>query len=371
MKKIKVAMIMGKMIGGGVEAVVLNYSKRIDKKKFQIDFIIDKDSTVVPKEDIQKIGGNIYVIAPYQNLHKYNNDLRNIFENNHYDIVHSHINTLSIFPLRIAKQCGIAVRIAHNHSTAAPKEIRKTLLKSVLKLFATKYATHYMAPTRYTGKWLCGDIVDKDNFMILRNAIDTKRFKFSSDVRDKIRESLKIKDDEFVIGSVGRFVWQKNPMFTVKVFDEILKRNSKSKLLFIGDGPLKKEIVSFAEKKSILNKIIFLHNVKNIEDYYQAMDSLMFPTHYEGFGNVGLEAQCNGMRVYASENVPEEVNLTDLFNRLKLQSEPKIWAKKIIKNKNYEIQRNSYEKIIENSMYNLDNSSKELEHFYEKILGKV
>ncbi|KRM91130.1 glycosyltransferase [Liquorilactobacillus cacaonum] len=368
-KKIKVAMIMGKMHGNGVEAVVLNYFKCIDKSKFKIDFIVDEDSTAIPKEDIEKMGGTVHVVAPYQNLIKYDSDLRRIFKKNNYDIVHSNVNTLSVFPLRIAKQCGVPVRIAHNHSTAAPNEIKKTIVKSVLKLFSTRYATHFMAPTRYAGKWLFGNEVEKNNFMVLRNAIDVERFKFSKSKREEIRNDLNIKQDEFLLGSVGRFVWQKNPMFTAKVFLEFLKINKKAKLLFIGNGPLKKDVVEFSKKNNIFGRIIFLKNTKSIEDYYQVMDALIFPTHYEGFGNVGLEAQCNGMKVFASENVPEEVNLTDLFERLDLEEEPRLWAQKIADCDYQTLKREKYADKIGKSMYNLDNSSKELEVFYENALG--
>lgn len=175
---IRIAMIMGKMIGGGVEAVVLNYYQNINRENLQFDFIIDSDSSVVPDELITSLGGRIYRISPYQHLISYQRDLTAIFKKNNYEIVHSHINSLSVFPLRIAKKCGVPIRIAHNHSTAAPGETRKNILKSILRIFSKKYPTHYMAPTRYAGEWLFGSEIADNELYILKNAVNVDLFSF-------------------------------------------------------------------------------------------------------------------------------------------------------------------------------------------------
>lgn len=179
-KPIRIAMIMGKMLGGGVEAVVLNYYRHIDKEKFQFDFIIDKNSSVVPDEEIIGLGGRIYLVDSYSNLKQFNKDLKQLFIENNYKIVHSHINTLSVFPLRIAKNCGIPIRIAHNHSVTAPGEYKRNTLKYLLKIFSKVYPTHYLAPTMRTARWLFWGNIKKNNLLILNNAIDTKKFRYNA-----------------------------------------------------------------------------------------------------------------------------------------------------------------------------------------------
>ena len=51
---IRVAHIVGKWLGGGVEAVVMNYYRHIDRENIQFDFICDDDSTDIPYEEIKK-----------------------------------------------------------------------------------------------------------------------------------------------------------------------------------------------------------------------------------------------------------------------------------------------------------------------------
>ena len=54
---IVVAQIMGKWVGGGVESVIMNYYRHIDRSKIQFDFICDEDSTNIPYDEIENLGG--------------------------------------------------------------------------------------------------------------------------------------------------------------------------------------------------------------------------------------------------------------------------------------------------------------------------
>ena len=217
MKPIRIAQVMGKWVGGGVEAVVMNYYRNIDKKKIQFDFIFDDDSNDIPYDEIEKLGGKVILIPPYQKVFKYHKELKRVLMSGNYKIVHSHINTLSVFSLFAAKKAGVPVRIAHSHSTTNKKEWKKNLLKLVLRPLSKKYATHYFACTEHAAKWMFGD--NEDTY-ILNNAIDLDKFKYSKQIREEKRKKLKIKEDTFVIGHIGRFVKQKNHEFLINLFYE-------------------------------------------------------------------------------------------------------------------------------------------------------
>ena len=133
--RMRVAQIVGKMVDGGVEAVVMNYYRHINRNQIQFDFIVDEDSTYIPREEIESLGGQVFVVPPYQKLDKYLSALGVLFKENQYKIVHSHINTLSVFPLYAAKKAGVPIRIAHNHSTAVLGEWKKNTLKYMLRRY--------------------------------------------------------------------------------------------------------------------------------------------------------------------------------------------------------------------------------------------
>ena len=285
-EKIIIAHIMGKWNGGGVESVVMNYYRNIDRNKIQFHFLCDEDSTDIPYEEIEKLGGKVIVIPPYQKLFKYQKELYRIFKENNYKIVHSHINALSVFPLRIAKKAGVPIRIAHSHSTSNKKEWKKNILKMILRPLSKLYANNYFACTEYAGKWLFGKkVVERKELNVINNAIDLKKFEFNENTRKALRKELGIKDDTLIIGHVGRFMKQKNHEFLIEVFNEVYKKNQNTLLILIGQGPLLSEIKEKAINLNIEDKIKFIGQVTDVEKYYNIMDIFLFPSIYEGLRN--------------------------------------------------------------------------------------
>lgn len=295
-KKIIVAHIMGKWNGGGVESVVMNYYRNIDRNKIQFHFLCDEDSTDIPYEEIEKLGGKVIVIPPYQKLFKYQKELYRIFKENNYKIVHSHINALSVFPLRIAKKAGVPIRIAHSHSTSNKKEWKKNILKMILRPLSKLYANNYFACTEYAGKWLFGKkVVERKELNVINNAIDLKKFEFNENTRKALREELGIKDDTLIIGHVGRFMKQKNHEFLIDVFEKAIKQDDNIYLILVGQGPLEDKIKEMAKEKGIEDKILFLGKRNDVNKLYQAMDIFVLPSLYEGLRN-----GCNRSRGFRS-----------------------------------------------------------------------
>ena len=129
---IRVAQILNRMDSGGIEAVVMNYYRHIDRSKVQFDFYFAQGSTFPQREELQRLGAGIYPIPPYTKVMAYHRALYCAFRDRGYRIVHAHLSTMSIFPLFAAWRAGVAVRIAHSHSTADWGEGKKTLLKYCL-----------------------------------------------------------------------------------------------------------------------------------------------------------------------------------------------------------------------------------------------
>ena len=240
---IRIASVIGRYIGGGVEAVTINYYRNIDKNKVQLDFICDEDSTNIPYEEIERMGGKVIIIPSYSKPFKYHKALKRVLKEGNYKIIHSNINTLSVFSLFAAKCAGVPVRIAHSHSTTNKKEKKKNLMKQVLRPFSKVFATDYMCCSELAGRWLFGNKeYDKGNVYLLNNAIDLDKFKYNESLRKTKRKELGIKDDTLVIGHIGRFVAQKNHDYLIDIFNEIHKKNNNAILLLAGQGPLMEDI---------------------------------------------------------------------------------------------------------------------------------
>lgn len=358
--------VMGKMNGAGVESMVMNYYRHIDKSKIQFDFIVDNDSQVVPYKEIESYGGNIYEVSPYQKLSKYNHDLKKIFDTYHYSIIHSHINSLNVFPLSAAKKAGIPIRIAHSHSTAAAGETAKNMVKNILRPFSTLYPTHYCSCSQSAGEWLFGKkISTTKGLTIVNNGIEIDRFQFNQTERVKLRNELNI-TGKFVIGHTGRLCFQKNQEFLIQLIQELLILDSDAVLLLLGDGPDRQKLVSLARKSGVADKVIFLGNKADVNRYYNAMDIFVFPSRYEGFGISAIEAQVSGMPVVISDRVPEEACLTDKCTALALEEGIQPWVDAISGYRDDPIRKT---KVTLND-FDISTNVKQLEEYYLTIMNE-
>lgn len=244
-KPVIVAQIMGKWLGGGVESSIMNYYRNIDKSKFQFHFICDADSINIPYKEIEKLGGRVIIVPPYQKLFKYIKELKKVFRENKYKIVHSNINTLSVFPLYVAKRAGVPIRIAHSHSAIINdlREWKRNWIKNVLKHFSKTFANRYFSCSDVAAISQFGDKIYKSGKVkIIKNAIDVNKFRYNENIREEKRKELDIDSNAFVVGNVGRFVTTKNQTFVIDIFSEIKKQNSKAVLILIGQGPLEEKL---------------------------------------------------------------------------------------------------------------------------------
>lgn len=370
MKKepIRIAQVIGKYVGGGVEAVVMNYYRHIDRSKIQFDFICDDDSTNIPYEEIESLGGRVILIPPYQKFFKYHKELKRVLKEGQYKIVHSHINTLSVFSLWAAKSAKVPIRIAHSHSTTNKKEKKKNLMKQVLKPFSRLFATDYICCSELAGRWLFGHKeYDKGNVMLLYNAIDLDKYAYNEKVRKAKRKELGIKDDTLVIGHIGRFVAQKNHTFLIDIFNEIHKKNSNSVLLLAGQGPLVSEIKEKVKKLSLESSVEFLGQRSDANELYQAFDVFLLPSLYEGLPVVGVEAQASGNLCFLSDDMTKETKVLDSTVFMSLSNTAEEWADNILNSlKTYK--KHDTKEEVSRYGYNIELEGSKLEEKYNSLM---
>ena len=369
-KPIRVASVIGRYIGGGVEAVTINYYRNIDKNKVQLDFICDEDSTNIPYKEIERMGGKVIIIPSYSKPFKYHKALKRVLKEGNYKIIHSNINTLSVFSLFAAKCAGVPVRIAHSHSTTNKKEKKKNLMKQVLRPFSKVFATDYMCCSELAGRWLFGDKeYDKGNVYLLNNAIDLDKFKYNESLRKMKRKELDIKDDTLVIGHIGRFVAQKNHDYLIDIFNEIHKKNNNSILLLAGQGPLMEDIKNKVKELNLDDSVKFLGQRNDANELYQAFDVFLLPSLYEGLPVVGVEAQAAGLLCYLSDDMTKETKVLDITKFMSLNNTPEEWANNILDDvKKYK--RIDTSKEMTDKNFNIKEEAKKLEEYYLNLYNK-
>ena len=358
---IRILHIVTYMGRGGLETMIMNYYRNIDRSKVQFDFLVHREEKADYDDEIESLGGRIYRIPKLNPFSiSYLKSLDSFFrEHNEYRIVHCHQDCLSSIPLKYAKKHGVPFTIAHAHSSSQDKNL-KYLIKMIYKKQITKYVDYLFACGNEAGKWM----FNTDDFKILNNAIDTNLYTYNEERAKQIREELGIRD-KFVVGHVGRFNIPKNHKFIIDIFKEIKKIRDDSVLILVGDGALREQIQDSVINMGIDKDVKFLGVRDNVADLMKAMDVFLFPSLYEGLPVTLVEAQASDLKCIISDNIPNESIILSNVKSLSLDRNAKYWAKKVVEFSK-ESSRSSKKLEIEEAGFDINSNAKWLEEFYIK-----
>lgn len=369
-KPIRILHVVQRMEAGGTQALLMNIYRNIDRNKIQFDFLVEYPEKEFYDDEILAMGGNIYYTDVRKNLNiiKFKKELTKILEGKYkYQIIHVHVSTIGYLCFSIAKKFGIKVRIAHAHNNSSVKDI-KYILRSVLrKLFAYK-ATDYFACSEEAGKFF----FKHRKFKCIKNAIDSSKFIFDDNIRNKKRKELQLQEN-FVIGHVGRLHPQKNHKFLIEIFAKIKEKKKNAKLILVGNGPQENEIKNIVKTLNLEKDVLFLGTRKDVNEIYQAMDIFIFPSLFEGLGIAAIEAQASGIPVLCSDTVSKQVEITNICKRISLQESALNWANEAIQLSQSKDSKKNMQKEIIDSGFDIKHVSEELQEFYiskyEEILN--
>lgn len=353
---IRVLQVIGSLGYAGVEAVVMNYYRYIDREQVQFDFITCSQKSERYDDEITKYGGKIYRLpSRSRKPFAYMKELKHVIRKNNYRIVHIHQNSASIaMDAIIAKMSGVAVIIGHSHNTRCNVLWQHYLFKPIVNLFLTDR----FACSEAAGKWIFGN---RDDIKIVNNAIDSEKYHFNQKTREITRKSIGL-NNEFVVGCVGRlYDKQKNLFRVIEIFESVVKLNKNAILIMVGDGPDKVKIQEYIKKLKLSDRILLLGKRDDVSQLMMSMDVFLMPSYYEGLPVVIVEAQASGLPCVISENVPAP-NLINKLKILSLEMSNDEWAKTIVHCcNNYRSEAKT--KLIDGH-YDISHESKWLQEFY-------
>lgn len=341
---------------GGIETMLMNYYRRIDRNRLQFDFLVHRNFRADFDDEIEALGGRIYRVPPMNPLSPaYQKALRNFFREHPYEVVHCHLNYKSGIVLAAAKQAGVPVRIAHAHIASMQSDWKQAVRK-MMKILIPHTATNLLACGQEAGRAVFG----KHSFALMANAINGDAFRYNEATRQAKRKELNL-GSELAIMHVGRFDYQKNHVFLIDLFSEVIEREATAKLVLVGDGAMRPEIEDRARQRLPQGSVMFLGTRSDIPELLQAADVFVFPSHFEGLPVTVIEAQAAGLPCIKSDAVTSECVVTDLVESLPI-TDPKLWAEAILCKKNHP--RNDQLAAIQASGYDITTAAVKLEQFY-------
>lgn len=317
---------------GGIESVIMNYYRYIDKNQIQFDFLCNC-TKIAYEEEIEELGGVIYKITPRKkNYLRFKKELKEFMQLHAHEYYAIWVNVCSLVNidyLIYAKKYNIPKRIIHCHNSANDGGKTKLLIHKYNKKRIFSYATDFWSCSEDAAPWFFDKtIVNSARYRIIPNAIDVRKYKRSQSIREEYRKRLGL-ENKIVIGHVGRFHFQKNHHFLIEIFEELAKRKDEYHLLLVGQGELEQEIKELVKNRNLENKVTFLGARSDMCNIYQVMDCFVMPSQFEGLGIVALEAQATQVPCVLSDTIPVVTKVNDNVIFISLQRAVKEWADEI------------------------------------------
>ena len=356
----RVLQVLGNLGYGGIETFLMNVYRHIDRDKIQFDFLVRSDNNGEKVQEIESMGGRVF-FSPSFIRHPVANYIfvRKFFKNHaeEYDAVHVHCNSF-IYPLPVAlaHKHKIKTIILHSHNTCNHGKLI-TLYHRFNERRYDKYLSYRFACSEEAGKWM----FENKPFSVVHNGIDLDVFRIDNENKARSRNKLGLAEKDLVIGHVGRFAEQKNHSFIIDIFSELHKQSENYKLLLVGDGELKENVLNRVMELGLTDSVVFTGNVSNVQDYMQAMDLFILSSKYEGLGIVGIEAQACGLPCVFSTEVPNEAKIIEKVEFVSLEDKQK-WIETI--EKMVTLPKTVNTDIIRAAGYDIDETAKKLEDIY-------
>lgn len=328
--------------GGGVASHVRNIIRGTDPAKLQIDIAAFTDFPESYRQEVEKKGGNIYVLnnVRIKILPRCIKQFSEIVGQGAYDAVHLHVTDIpAVYFSAIARMKGIKRIIVHAHISSRPDEhtllgiLKYTLFRKITVLSATDLASC----SKLASKFRFGEkYVRQNRVMHIPNSIDSKKYFSEWTEKDDIalRQELGIEPDALVVGHVGYFGYQKNHSFMLRIIQQMKKMDVKFVWLFIGIGPDEEKIRQMAIDLGLSENVRFLGRREDVDRLYKIMDVSILPSRYEGLPTVAIESQAAGTPILVSDAITDECDMKmGIFQRLSLDEEVSTWANTLIKNR--------------------------------------
>lgn len=342
---VRILHILGNTQLGGAESRIMDLYRHMDRSVVQFDFVVHSKEEGYFNEEIRKLGGRIFRVPRFHVLNYFSycrawkkllQEHRDADGRSEFHMIQGHMTSTAAIYLPIARKCGIETTIAHARSAGVDKGL-KGILTRFLRRNLSKKADYLFTCSELAGISVFGKkAVEQGRTRFLPNAIDCQKFAPDPLVREKIRRELGI-ENCYVIGHVGRFHYAKNHEYLLRVFAELVKRKTRDYvLLLLGEGNGMEDIRILSRELGIGDKVYFLGNKSNVNDYYQAMDYFVYPSRFEGMPGTIVEAQTAGLRCLMSDTICKEVIATELVTTRSIREDPGLWADEIEQHLQYQ-----------------------------------
>lgn len=356
----------------GVATIVYKWGQQFDSEKVVYDYLMQSGLPEEKYQDaIREKGGIIYTLNEKRSMLGIIKWVQEIIESNNYKVLHINSDSAYIAAAYIfaAKRAGIEHIYVHSHCTQIDdnnniKRFIKTAIHKICKPYVIRNTDMFLACSKLAGEWMFGKKnVNSLCYRTIYNGVEVDNYLYNEDNRRKYRDELGF-EDSVVIGNIGRFSYQKNQDFLLKVFNRFQQDCPNSKLVFVGGGELENSIKEKVDALGLTDKVIFLGLRNDVPCLLSAFDVMVMPSRFEGLPVTMVEAQMASLPCVVSDRITDEADFTGLVSYVSFEDELSCWANAIHKYEEFDRSNFSYDYL--NCNFNILNAAKELECLFAK-----
>ncbi|OFV92071.1 MAG: hypothetical protein A3G76_08505 [Acidobacteria bacterium RIFCSPLOWO2_12_FULL_65_11] len=227
----------------------------------------------------------------------------------HRLITHNKVDVVCVHTNKELRVGGIAASLAHV-PTVISREIDLPIKNTRLnRFFYTKVASAVMVNSFATMNTLLASApwLHRDRITVVWKGIDIDAFTRAQPLN--LKKEFRLGEDAVIAGFVGRLEEQKGIATLLEAMSLVVQRNDKVVLVMAGEGSLRDTIATFCSDRRLGEHIVLAGFREDIPAFMKAVDFLVMPSNWEGFGYSAAEAMAAGKPVIATNvsSLPEIV----------------------------------------------------------------
>ncbi len=297
MKKTNLMFITFSLDVGGIETLILEICRRIDRQKYQ-PFVCsfyengrlaaEFQKMDIPVLTVPKVKESIDWGLPFR--------LAKVFKERKIDIVHTHNPSVWLYGGIAAKIAGIPL-IHTAHTPSDYKVERWGKIERMLSWFTDQVTSVSISVGEFM---IQGEGVSRDKVQVIHNGVKSEDFDVTVDKAQK-RAELGLGMSDFAFINVARFFPNKDHSTLLKAFAIVAKKLPEARLLLCGEGMLKEDLLKETAALGLNDKVKFMGNRRDIAYIHKAIDVFVLSSTKEGLPIVLLEAMAAGVPIVTTD----------------------------------------------------------------------
>ncbi len=295
---IKLMQITHDLAIGGLQQVVVNICRTIDREKFDISVLCLRTlGEFVP--EIERMGIPVHYLPQLVGRTDYFSFLKvaDILRREKIDVIHTHNTQPLLDGTTGALLSGVHTVVHTDHARDFPDKFRYMLAEHIMSYFVYKM----VGVSEHTSENLiCYEKISSKKVLTIENGIDGSRFEVKIDPA-YMRKELGIRDHGPIIGLGVRLAQQKGITYLLQAMPEIIRNYSDITLVVVGQGKAQDQLEEEVVRLGIADHVLFPGARLDIPELLQLFDLYVLPSLWEGMPMVLLEAMAAGCPIVATE----------------------------------------------------------------------